>query len=463
MSGRAARGLLALLLALPGGARAAEEGAVREIDASFQNVVVRPGDTLWSIAHVYLKDPARWDEILKHNRLPTSDPTVALPGMTLRVPVRLIKMGLRAAHLVYAVNRVLYRRKETAEWKSSKASMELFQGDSLRTLDESRARVKFLNKEILSLEPNSMAVIKPADEDADVLLKTGSVFAGRARVVTANARVTPKTKDTRYSASVEADLTTKVEVFKGVAGVEAQGSRVDVQAGMETSVRPGLAPEIPKPLQNLPELEARAQEFASAAAVGGGAAPNPRAAAAAPEPEADAATLRGDVDALHVGMPILGFHIQAAREREFAKPVFDRKYDAEERFSPADAGLAPGAYWWRVAIIDLLGVEAAFSEPRYYTVGVKRPERRVGEDLGRMLNIASPEEGAVVDSDKVRFSGALRDDRLRLEVEGKSVRIDAEGNFAVTVPLRPGLNQVMLIVSDGKGNETRVSRRVTRR
>lgn len=457
MTRLATASLLTLLLACP--ARARAEGA----DTSFQNVVVKPGDTLWSISHTYLKDPSRWDEILKHNRLPTSDPTVALPGMTLRVPVRLIKQSLRAAHLVYAINRVLFRRKDTADWRGSSSKMELFQGDSLRTLEESRARVRFLNKEILSLEPNSMAVIKPVDGDADVVLRSGSIFAGRARVVTANARVTPRTRDTRYSASVEADLTTKVEVFKGAAGVEAQGSKVEVSAGMETRVRPGLAPEIPRPLQNLPELEARAQEFDSAVAVGGGPAPNPRTSLPTPEADADADSLRGDVDSLHVGVPILGFHMQASRTRDFSKVVFDRKYDSDERFSSADAGLAPGAYWWRVAIVDLLGVEGDFSTPRFYTVGLKRPERREGEDLGRMLTIVTPEEGETVDDDHVRFAGVLRDDRLRLEVGGHAVRIDADGNWVATVPLRRGLNQVVLVVSDGRGNETRVSRRVNMR
>ena len=460
---RPALALAALLLGLAGApaARGADGAPIEE--SAMQNVVVKPGDTLWSISRMYLKDPARWDEILKHNRLPTSDPTVALPGMTLRVPVRLIKTGLRAAHLVYAVNRVLFRRKETADWKASRAQMELFQGDSLRTLEESRARVKFLNTELLSLEPNSMAVIKPEDADTDILLKTGSVFAGRARVVTANARITPRTKDTRYSASVEPDLTTRVEVFKGAAGVEAQGSRVEVPAGMETSVRPGLAPEVPKKLENLPELEARAQEFASAAAAGGGAAPNPRALAPPPEPDADAATLRGEIDALHVGMPILGFHVQASKERDFARLVFDRKYDSEERFSPIDANLPPGAYWWRISMIDLLGVEANYSEPRYYTVGVKRAERPVAEDFTRQLTLTSPAEGAALDGDKAVVAGVLRDDRLRLEVNGKSVRIDADGNFTANVTLHAGVNEIILTISDGKGSETRVSRRVTRR
>ena len=448
---------LALLLLLALGAPAS--AASPDPENAFQSVVVRPGDTLWGISHKYLKDPARWDEILKHNRLPTSDPTVALPGMTLRVPVKLIKSQFRAAYLVYMINRVLHRRKETADWKPSTFAMELFQGDSLRTYEDSKARVKLLNKELLSLEPNSLAVIKPFDQDTDLELKSGSVFAGRARVVTASARITPRTRDTRYSASIEPDLTTKVEVYRGLAAVEAQGASVDVPAGMSTRVMPGLTPEVPKAVANLPELEARAQEFASAREVGGGAAPAPRAALAAPEPEADAESLRGDIQSLHVGVPILGFHVQAARDLEFKQVVFDRKYESDERFSPADASLSPGAYWWRIALIDLLGVEDAFARPRYYTVGIKRAAN-VTVELSRELNLVSPLEGANVAADTVRVVGVLRDDRLRVEIAGRPVRIDADGNFVVSVPLKPGLNDIVVVLSDGKGNETRVSRRV---
>jgi len=448
--------VLGVLAGVP--ARAAEKD-----ETAFQNVVVRPGDTLWGIAHKYLKDPARWDEILKHNKLPTADPTVALPGLTLRVPVKLIKNSLRAAHLVYEVNRVVFRRRDTADWKDSARDMELFQGDTLRTLEESRARVKFLNKELLSLEPDSMAVIKPVeDAEADVVLKAGSVFAGHARVVTASARVTPRTMDTRYSASIEPDLTTRVEVFKGVAAVDAQGSSVDVPAGMQTSVRPGLAPEVPRRLENAPALEVRAQEYASAVAVGGGAAPNVRLQEAIPVPSADAATLRGDIDSLSVGVPILGFHVQAASDREFTKVLFSRKYENDERFSPADAGLAPGAYWWRIAVVDLLGTEGTYSEPRYYTIGVKRPERSAKVELNDLVTILSPESGATVTGDSIRVVGVLRDDTLKLEVAGKPVRIDADGNFVAVVPIVDGVNEIPITVSDGKGNVTHISRRVTR-
>lgn len=433
-------------------------------ETTFQNVVVKPGDTLWAIANTWLKDPAKWDEILKHNRLPTKDPTVALPGMTLRVPVRLIKAQLRAAHLVYAVNRVMYRRKETADWKTGKLSMEMFQGDSVRTLDESKARVKLLDKELLSLEPNSMAVIKPLDRDGDLELKAGSVFAGHARVVTATALITPRTRDTRYAASVEADLTTRVEVYKGVAAVDAQGSRVEVTAGMGTRVQPGMAPEIPRAIANLPELENRALEFASAVKVGGGAAPEPRGPQGLPPtPEADADTLRGDLQSLRVGLPIMGYRVQAANDRDFKDKVFDKKYEPEDRLRPSEEGLKPGAYWWRIAIIDLLETEGNFSEPRYYSVGIKRAAAGPTADLKKAVTITTPAEDASVDADTVRVSGVVRDDRLSIEVNGKRMRADADGNFVATVALKDGMNEIVITVLDGKGNSTQISRRVYRR
>jgi hypothetical protein len=458
-----AAALLALILLGGGPARALAAAEVPDDGTSMQLVVVRPGDTLWSISHTYLKDPTKWDEILKYNKLPTADPTVALPGMSLKVPVKLIKTSLRAAHLVYAVNKVLYRRKERADWRDSKAAMELYRGDTLRTLDDSRARVKFLNTELLSLEPNSMAVIKPVEEEAELVLKTGAVFAGHARVVTASAAITPRTKDTRYSARVEADLSTKVEVYKGLAAVDAQGSHVEVPAGMETRVAPGMAPDVPRPLTEATALEARAAEFDSAVAVGGGAAPKPRADLQAPVVEADALSLRGDIDSLHVGVPIQGYHVQAARDREFKETLFDRKYDTDDKFSPSDANLPPGAYYWRIAIIDLLGTEGRFSEPRYFSTGLKRVERDTSETMNRMLTIVTPSEDATIDDDHVRFAGVLRDDRLRLEVGGKSARIDQDGNWVVDVTLKDGVNKIVLVVSDGKGNETRQVRSVNRR
>ena len=339
-------------------------------DLQFQNVVVRKGDTLWGISNTYLKDPSKWDQILKYNRLPSNDPTVALPGMTLRVPVQLIKENLRAAHLIYVVNRVNYRRKETADWKDGSQNMELYRGDTLRTLDASKAKVKFLNADLLSLEANSLAIIKPPSSDYDVELKSGGVFVGHSKVVTASARITPKTLDTQYSAKVKPDLSTLVEVYTGLASVEGAGKTVDVKAGMATEVKLGLAPGVPVQIADLPEFESRAADFngelihgQARIKIAAGAQLAIGADADAINNAVDAGELKGDVASLSVGLPISGYRVQASRSRDFSKILMNKVFEAEERVNLADQKLPPGVYWFRISLIDLLGTEEAFSAP----------------------------------------------------------------------------------------------------
>ena len=177
----------------------------------------------------------------------------------------------------------------------------------------------------------------------------------------------------------------------------------------------------------------------------------------------DADSLRGDLTSLTVGMPIMGYHVQAASDKDFKNLVFDKHYESDERLRPGDEGLKPGAYWWRIAVVDLLGTEGRFADPRYYTVGIRRAPVAVSEDLKKSVTIAAPAEGAYIDSDNVRLIGVLRDDRLRVEVGGKSVRTDADGNFSITLPLKDGMNEFVITVTDPAGNSTQISRRVTRR
>lgn len=423
-----------------------------------QNVIVKPGDTLWSIANKWLADPTKWDEILKHNRLASNDPTVALPGMTLRVPVKLIKVSLRAAHLTYFVNMVTRRAKDNAAWKNVNLGMELFRGDTLRTHEDSRARVMLLDKELLGLEPNSMAVIKPSD-DSDLVLSRGSVFAGRAKVVTGTARVTPRSAETRYAATIEPNLTTKVEVFRGTATVSAQGGSVDVPAGMETLVPPGMLPTPPRMIRDFAQLEVRAQEYASSLTTGGGFAPDPRPAPPAREPEGDVEAVRSDISVLRIGQPIKGYHVQASSTSDFRRIEFNRVYDEGERFSSDDVSLKPGVYWWRVAAIDLLGTEGRFHSPHYYSVGLKRRDTD-NEIMSEMLQIIAPEENSETGADSVRAAGILRDLRLALDINGVPVKTDEDGNFSITVRVKYGKTSVTFTLTDPKGNTSFVTRHV---
>lgn len=450
--------ILLLVLALSSGLNAAAPDG-----KDMQPVMVRPGDTLWGIANKYLKDPARWDEILKHNRLPSSDPTVALPGMTLRVPIKLIKEDLRAARLIYRQNRVLFRRKETADWKTAGDSMELFRNDSLRTLEDSKAKVKFSNEDMLQLDPNSMAIIKPVGRDYDVELKQGGVFVGKAKVVTVSAKITPKTPDTKYAATVGNDLSTVVQVYTGKAGVEAEGQSVEVLAGMATQVKMGLAPELPVRIADLPDFEARAAEFAGdfgvvrAKVISPGLKP-PNANVVDVNLAPEVGSIRTEVEAQRIGEPISGYRLQFSRSEDFSKPIFEKIFEADEAVKVSAITLPKGHYWGRIALIDLLGTEGRFSEPKLYSLSAAG--LTLFRDLKSKITLIRPIGDQVVLEPQFRVQGRARE-KVRVLVNGAPVRFDDEGNFSVLLPLVKGTNEIRVNIIDDDGNTDYILRTVT--
>jgi hypothetical protein len=363
-----------------------------------QNIIVKPGDTLWSISSVYLKDPTKWHQFLKYNRLPSSDPSLALPGMTLKVPVNLVKEQYRAAKLVYFINNVLLRKSGAADWAAVVMSMDLFKSDTLRTTVDARADVKFYTGEILNLYPNSIAVLRPPDKKADVELLSGEMRGVRSRVITASARITPRTKDTEFQARIKDDLSTLVQVYKGRAAVEAQGRVVEVSEGFASEVKMDMPPSQPVKLPPLPEfresgrpkpgktgapqikmegnvLSLDLKRPAKTAAGEGERLQVPGAEAkSAPgigdlnDKEADSGEL---TKLISVANAVQAYRLQVSRDQNFAGIALDRQYDAFDTIDLTDL-LPPGNYWMRVSYIDLLGFEGKFNSARRITVGRKR-------------------------------------------------------------------------------------------
>lgn len=375
--------LFGLLLLLPAAAGAEE----------LQTIIVKPGDTLWSISNTYLKDPRKWNEILKYNRLPASDPSIALPGMPLKVPVNLLKEQYRAAKLVYYINDVMSRRSGGADWASVNGGMDLFKGDTLRTRVDARADVKFYTGEVLNLYPNSMAVLRPpGDKNTDVRLMAGEMRGLKSRVVTPSARITPKTRDTEFGVKLKEDLKTVVQVFKGRADVEAGGKTVEVPAGFASEVKLDMQPSQPIKLPALPQLSdgsrtalagGSATQFKSDGGVvslsmgkpvkaGAGSANLPKAdlGKGAKVPDLNDKNIDASeiVKMLSVGSPVQSYHLQVSRDQAFASTVLDKTYDAFDKID-LNAALPPGSYYMRVALIDLLGFEGKFSAPRPVKVG----------------------------------------------------------------------------------------------
>ena len=357
--------------------------------AELQTIVLKPGDTLWSISNIYLKDPRKWNEILKYNRLSSTDPSIALPGMSLRVPVTLVKEQYRAARLVYSLNEVLFRRAGGSDWKGVNMKMDLFKNDTLRTMVDARADVEFYTGEILNLYPNTFAVLRPpGKKNADVELKAGEVNAVRARVLTVSATITPKIRNTEYGVKLKDDLTTLVKVTRGKVNVEAQGRTVEVAAGFASEVKLDMPPSQPVKLPPLPQFE---QGSVTALPASGGpqlkseggivSLSNLKISVKAAGPAANlprgelpknipAANMNDNgIDAIEmtkmvsIANPIQGYHLQVSKDQGFTTTSLNKEYDSFDRID-LNKLLPPGDYFMRVALVDLLGFEGKFSAPR---------------------------------------------------------------------------------------------------
>lgn len=332
----------------------ASPGAAQE--TKFQPIQVQPGDTLWAIASRYLKDPAQWSEIARYNPQIGSDPTVVLPGITIRVPVRILKPAARAAELTYIEERVEHRAQEGGDWHPAKLRMSLYPGNWLKTGSMSRARIKFPFGEVLNIESHSLVVIDPPSDEgkADLKLVEGKLKALNLKMQGRDVAIVPRSKDAMFEMSVE-DGKVKVDVYAGEALVSANGASVEVSGGQTVDIPEGRAPRPPYKFTASDQMTRTAVEK--------------RQAAQTSEPvTTDIGEMDVDLKHLPVGMTVAGFRLQASRTEDFAEIALERVFEPEDRVTVKNANLPSGVYWWRVAPVDLLGASGKFSKPRRSTL-----------------------------------------------------------------------------------------------
>ncbi|WP_223634919.1 RHS repeat-associated core domain-containing protein [Corallococcus sp. EGB] len=80
-----------------------------------------------------------------------------------------------------------------------------------------------------------------------------------------------------------------------------------------------------------------------------------------------------------------------------------------------------------------------------------------------VLKVTSPVDNALVSAEVVTVSGTVHDATpVTLTVNGQAVTPDAQGAFSTQVPLVNGVNTVTVTATDAAGNDTSISRTVTR-
>jgi hypothetical protein len=452
-----------------------EEGRIE-----FQEIIVKEKDTLWSIANYYLKDPQQWPQILKYNKLDITNPHQVLPGMKLKVPVLLIKEHLRASYLIKMINDVKYRRRDTNEWKKAYLNMQLLNNDSVKTGKNSYGKVKFYSGEILTIDQNSLVILRPeyAQEEAELLI--GDIRGRRTRVVTPSAVIEPKVlptmENTDYRVKVKEDKTTLVAVYKGAAEVTAQNKTVRITEGFGTEVKYLSPPSEPIPLPDIPEISVELSTSAVSlseiklkedkllqvpqaqqitARLPDFTIDNnltvrvsfPEYSQKKVERNLPAATTLSQTppktEKIARTFSLKEYHLQVSTDETFKKIVLEETRSVKEKIELKKM-LPDGTYWWRVAFVDELGFESDFSTPKMIIIDREPPK----------IDINSPAQNAIVKDDFVAVEG-ITEPNVYLTINGKLVSVDDTGKFSTVVYLpNIGKNSINFFAKDANGNVT---------
>jgi len=435
--------LLILQLLCPSSIRAKEV---------FQEIVVKPGDTLWGIANKYLKDPRRWPEIVKYNKLQSDDPTVALPGTKIRVPLLLIKEEYRNAHLVKMVPEVRYKRKGESNWHEAHKNMTLHYKDSLRTMKGALAHVRFPSKEVVQINENTYVVIKPERILQEIELLKGTVRASHARVIMPTGTVVkPRGRRSDYQAKVRDDETEVVFVYKGKVDVTARGKTVTIPEGYGTEVPKFSPPKDPIPLtKDFDPAEMTAFVPNSDFALPKNTRTKKNDSIKIPSTTIDPASSKKSKSIASKGI-LVNYVLQLSKDESFKNITYKTTKSIGSLFDVKKANIPDGAYYMRVAFTDALGVRGKFSEAS-----------RIHKDT------SAPVISNLFPKDQQRFRGPEAycdvigqvEGATMVAVNGEVVFISLTGRFNKFIGLQEGKNTIHVMARDVNGNETVVERTV---
>ena len=348
------------------------------------------------------------------------------------------------ATLSFTRNDVKSKRFDSIAWSRATPGMPLFSRDSVQTLDDSTAQVKFDEKNTLTIGVNTLIIVKSIEKDEQrkerrsvVLVVdgdlTGNVSSSKSDplhlIVSAPAAVAKiaggNARNTDFRISTNADNSSTFVVYKGAVEVSARGKTVRVTQNTGVTVKAGEAPPDAVPLPDAPELKSPVDKA-----------------------QLPSRRIPAQVDFAWSGALASEFRLQVARDAKFTDLVCDRRQPGtgfSHRY------LKSGTYYWRVAGIDQ-GREGRKSAIRIFEIKEKT--------LPPSLQVTFPP--GPVEEEQLLVSGST-DAGVRLFVSGMAVPVAADGTFRCEVPLKSGMNLITLEAFDAAGNVTYRSHNFERR
>jgi len=417
-----------------------------------QEITVVPGDTMWSIANKYLKDPKRWPEIIKNNKELSNDPTVALPGTKIKVPILLIKEEYRNAHLIKLIPEVRLKRKGGRKWRTAKKDMTIQYEESLRTMKGAEAHVQFPTKEIVKFEENTYVVIKPDKILQEIQLIEGNIRASQAKVIMPQGTVVkPRSSKSDFQAKVRSDETEVVFVYKGKVDVTARGKTVTVKEGFGTEVPKFSAPKKPMPLPSFKDFDPKALTVRGPLV---STIKKRQGTITVKPPTLKPKGSKSGKKSKAIVSPdiMVKYHLELATDEAFKNIVHSESKPTGAALDIKNLPVKDGTYFLRVAFIDALGVQGNNSQPT----------KIIKDTIPPKFNDILPKEGHRFFGENAScdVSGLVKGAAV-VAVNDEVIFINESGNFSQIVFLKEGPNLITVKASDANGNETVIKRKVS--
>jgi hypothetical protein len=364
------------------------------------------------------------------------------------------------------INKVQHRKKENVNWAGAAVNLKLYNEDGVRTLEKSKANIRFVTGETVVMDENSFIVVRPEKKREELSLFSGAVRASKAKVLTDSATIEPRidkkgpTPD--YKTRVKLDKTTVVEVFDGEVDVSALGKTVTLTKGFGTQVKFMSTPSAPKALPPLPEFDMTAKDMnieksgLNIKTTGYNfyrdsndfTKSNLSFELTLPATK-DIKTGNKDESKVLSNTVIKEYHIQIAQDSDFIKPVIDEvnEYKQKIDLNLDKYKLPDGTYYYRIAYVDDFGFESKFTLVKRIVLDTSPPE----------ITLMTPQENQQFSEDFIYVEGTTKEPAM-VTINDKTVMTDEQGNFNTALTARIGRNEILVIAKDKAGNSAKIKR-----
>lgn len=228
-------------------------------------ITVVQNDNVINICNHYLRDPFRWPEIARINRLKNRD--LIYPGQHLLIPVRYLKGVPVSGRAVFVKGNVTVRNKSDAEWKTVHVHDVILEGQSLCTGPESVVEIVFEDGTSFLQCPETILDVNQTQRNVDaslwqrfilrsgqILLKVRRSLGGESRIEIQTPAGTAVARGTDFRVSTDAKQNMTSAVREGKIDVSAMKKTVALAAGEGTRVQKGEPPGKPRKLLDPPDF-----------------------------------------------------------------------------------------------------------------------------------------------------------------------------------------------------------------